>query len=109
MTTLPQKKKYTPAEFLALEEKAETKSEYWNGAIVAMAGGSLNHIQITFNAAKALDRQIAGKCRTLPTEIKVCVQKRGEFYYPDITIVCGKPQFCQNRNDTIINPQILIK
>jgi len=41
MTGLPQKKKYTPAEYLALEEKAETRSEYWNGEIVAMAGGNI--------------------------------------------------------------------
>lgn len=109
MSALTKRKKYTPEEYLALEEKAEFRSEYENGEIVAMAGGSLNHTQITFNVAKALDRQIAGKCRILPTEMKVWVQKRGKFYYPDITIVCGKPQFHQNRTDTIVNPQILVE
>jgi len=37
MTAQPKKKKYTPAEYLALEEAAESKSEYWNGEIVAMS------------------------------------------------------------------------
>ena len=109
MSALTEQKQYTPEDYLSLEEQAEFRSEYENGKIIAMAGGSLSHTQITFNVAKALDRQIAAKCRTLPTEIKVWVPKRGKFYYPDITIVCGKPHFYQNRTDTIVNPQILIE
>lgn len=109
MSALTQTKKYTPEEYLALEEKAECRSEYENGEIVAMAGGSLNHAQITFNVAKALDRQLAGKCRTLPTEMKVWVEKRGKFYYPGVTIVCSKPQFHQNRTDTLTNPNVLVE
>jgi Uma2 family endonuclease len=109
MTGLTERKKYTPEEYLALEEQAEFRSEYENGAIVAMAGGSLNHTQITFNVAKALDRQIAAKCRTLPVEMKVWVEKRGKFYYPDITVICGKPQFLPNRTDAITNPTLLVE
>ena len=37
-------KRYTPAEYFAWEEKAEFRSEFDNGQIVAMAGGSLNHL-----------------------------------------------------------------
>lgn len=109
MSALTKTKKYTPEEYLALEEKAEFRSEYENGEIAAMAGGSINHTQITFNTAKVLDRQLDGKCRILPTEMKVWVEKRGKFYYPDITIVCAKPQFHVNRTDTITNPLVLIE
>ncbi|MDQ3747898.1 MAG: Uma2 family endonuclease [Acidobacteriota bacterium] len=109
MTALPQKKKFTPAEYLALEEKAEFRSEYENGEIIAMAGGSFNHVQITSNVVRSLGNQLSGKCSVLPTDMKVWVEKREKFYYPDITIVCGKPQFHQNRTDTITNPQILIE
>lgn len=109
MSVLTKRKKYTPEEYLALEERAEYKSEYENGAIVAMAGGSFNHVQITSNVVRSLGNQLGGQCSVLPTDMKVWVQKRGKFYYPDITIICGKPQFHQNRTDTIINPQILIE
>ncbi|HMQ51659.1 MAG TPA: Uma2 family endonuclease, partial [Anaerolineae bacterium] len=34
---------YTPEEYLALEESIDQKSEYYNGEIFAMAGGSSNH------------------------------------------------------------------
>jgi len=109
MTGLTERKKYTPEEYLALEEQAEFRSEYENGAIVAMAGGSFNHVQITSNVTRTLGNQLSGKCSVLPTDMKVWVEKRGKFYYPDITIVCGKPQFHQNRTDTIINPNILVE
>jgi hypothetical protein len=37
---------YSPEEYLALEEAAEYKSEYINGAIVPIAGSSTNHNQM---------------------------------------------------------------
>ena len=39
--------RYTPAQYLALERAAETKSEYLNGEIFAMAGASRRHNLIT--------------------------------------------------------------
>lgn len=109
MTALTERKKYTPEEYLILEDQAEYRSEYENGAIVAMAGGSFNHVQITSNVTRSMGNQLSGMCSVLPTDMKVWVEKRGKFYYPDITIICGKPQFHLNRTDTITNPQILIE
>ncbi len=109
MSALTQTKKYTPEEYLALEDEAEFRSEYENGEISQMAGGSFNHVQIISNIARSIGNQISDKCSVLPTDIKVRVEKRGKFYYPDITIVCGKPEFYQDRTDTIINPQILVE
>lgn len=40
MTAKPKSKKYTPAEYLALEEQAEYKSEYVDGYIFKMAGAT---------------------------------------------------------------------
>jgi Uma2 family endonuclease len=109
MPALIERKKYTPEEYLALEDEAEFRSEYENGAIVAMASGSFNHVQITSNVTRALGNQLSGKCSVLPTDMKVWVEKRGKFYYPDITIVCGEQQFHQSRTDTITNPNILVE
>ncbi|CAN5410114.1 Uma2 family endonuclease [soil metagenome] len=110
MGALPKKKKYTPEEYLALEEKAEFRSEYDNGEIVAMAGGSLNHQQITVNLTVFFDSKIRKKgCRVLPSEMKIWVESIGKFYYPDVTIICEKPKFYKKRNDTIENPKLLIE
>ena len=109
MTALSKEKKYTPAEYLALEEKAETKSEYWNGAIVAMAGGNINHQQIVSNFSRVLGNKVYGKCRVFPSEMKVWVKKRDKFFYPDLTVICDKPNFYKSRRDTIDNPHLIIE
>ncbi|HQU84763.1 MAG TPA: Uma2 family endonuclease [Pyrinomonadaceae bacterium] len=110
MSVLSKKKRYTPNEYLALEEKAEYRSEYENGEIIAMAGGSLNHQQITANFTEFLSAKIRKKgCRVLPSEMKIWVESNNKFYYPDVTIVCEKPKFYHKRNDTIENPKLLIE
>ena len=110
MTALPKNKTYTPEEYLVLEEKAEYRSEYENGEIVAMAGGSLNHQQITANCTVFLDSKIRKKgCRVLPSEMKIWVESIRKFYYPDVTIICEKPDFYKKRDDTIENPKLLIE
>ncbi len=109
MTALPQKRKYTPAEYLALEEKAETKSEYWNGEIVAMAGGNINHQQIVSNLTEFLGSKVRGRCRVFPSEMKVWVKKRDKFFYPDLTVICSKPEFYKKRRDTIVDPKLIVE
>ncbi|MDQ3180449.1 MAG: Uma2 family endonuclease, partial [Acidobacteriota bacterium] len=109
MTALVKRKKYTPAEYLALEEKAETKSEYWNGEIVAMAGGNINHQQIVSNLTVEVSNKTKGRCRIFPSEMKVWVKKRDKFFYPDLTVICEQPRFYKNRRDTIDNPRLIIE
>lgn len=101
--------KYTPDEYLALEEKAETKSEYWNGEIVAMSGAHINHQQIVFNLSILLGNKLKGHCRIFPSEMKVWVKKRDKFFYPDLTIICEPPSFYKKRRDTIDNPKLVIE
>ncbi len=64
MTALLKRKKYTPEEYLALEEKAKYKSEYVNGCIFKMAGATEAHNDITLNVAAYLKTKLRGKCKT---------------------------------------------
>lgn len=106
---LAQKKRYTPEEYLALEEKAEYRSEYDNGEIIAMAGGSFNHAQIIANLGRNIGNKISGDCSVLTTEIKVRVENYRKFYYPDVLIICGRPAFYEKRDDTVTNPVVIIE
>ena len=45
---------YTPEEYLKLEEAADYKSEYFDGLIIPMAGGSINHNRTARNFVVAL-------------------------------------------------------
>ncbi len=110
MTALPKKKKKcTPEEYLALEEKAEYRSEFDDGQISAMAGGTLSHVQITPNLSRRIGNKISDKCTALTTGVKVRAEDYRKFYYPDVLVICGKPILYQKRSDTIINPILIVE
>jgi len=109
MSALPEKKKYTPEEYLALEEKAEYRSEYVHGYIFKMAGGTEAHNDITLNVASQLKTKLRGKCKTFASEMKVWVEEVGTFFYPDVTVVCGERKFHKGSRDIVENPILLVE
>ena len=109
MAALPKKKKYTPEEYLALEEKAEYRSEYVNGNIFKMAGGTEAHNDITLNVAATLKTKLRGKCKTFASDMKVWVEEADTYFYPDVTVVCGERKFHKDRTDIVENPILLVE
>src|SRR5882672_6913779 len=84
----------TPEEYLALERKAEYKSEYLHGEIFAMTGASRKHNLIAVNILRELSQQLKGKpCEVYPSEMRVKVAASGLYTYPDVVVVCGEPRF----------------
>jgi Uma2 family endonuclease len=108
---LAQKKtRYTKEEYLALEEQAEYKSEYYNGEIFAMAGGSHNHSVICVNLNWRLGEALINKdCIVLDSNMKLDIAKTNLFVYPDAMVVCGEIEFFENRTDIIKNPVLIIE
>ena len=105
-----QHRTYTREEYLLLEEKAEYKSEYRQGKIVAMAGASLNHNRIVSNMHAALYNAIEAKsCEVFMSDLRLWIEKRRLYTYPDVTVICDEPEFVEDRTDTIINPKIIIE
>lgn len=100
----------SPEEYLELERKAEYKSEYINGYVYAMAGAKLNHVRITGNVTTELNIQLRGRgCTVLPSDMKVRLPDSSKFFYPDVTVFCGEPQFHDDRQDIILNPILLVE
>lgn len=104
----PRKQFYNVEEYLALEEKAEMRSEYYQGEIFAMTGGSINHNQIVLNLVR-LFSALPKSCRTFAADLRLRVETHDLFTYPDVMVVCGKPEFYEKRTDTITNPVLLIE
>lgn len=98
-----------PEEYLAFEEKAEYRSEFDDGIITAMAGGTLDHAQITNNLGRRIGNKVSDECTALTTDVKVRVEDYRKFYYPDVLVICGEPIFYQKRKDTIINPTLIVE
>jgi Uma2 family endonuclease len=109
MVAKPQKY-YSPEEYLALEELAEYRSEYYRGEIFAMSGGSANHNRIAGNVYIALREAFEGKpCEAFITDMRLHIKKNSLYTYPDVMVVCGKVAFAKGRNDTITNPVVIIE
>lgn len=116
MSLKPKQKKITPEEYLELEEKAEYKSEYWDGVIIPLhgepeelAGATESHNTITLNIAVLFRLKLENRCRTYSSEMKVRVEKKNKFYYPDVLAVCGELKFYQNRRTILENPTIVVE
>jgi Uma2 family endonuclease len=100
----------TPEEYLAAERLSETRSEYLDGGVYPMTGASLNHGRIVINVATDLVIQLRGRnCEVLVTDIKVRLQESRKFFYPDVLVLCGEPQFHDKRKDIITNPVLVIE
>ncbi|HST52318.1 MAG TPA: Uma2 family endonuclease [Pyrinomonadaceae bacterium] len=100
----------TPDEYLTAERLSETRSEYLDGVVCPMTGGSLTHIQITSNLTAELSVQLRSRpCRVLAIDLKVRIPDSRKFFYPDVTVVCGEPQFHDERKDIILNPILVIE
>jgi Uma2 family endonuclease len=109
MATLP-KSFLTPEEYLAIERKAEFKSEYYNGEMFAMAGASARHGWIVLNTAGELRQQLKGKpCRVSSSDLRIQVTATGLYTYPDVVVVCGEPQYAEGQNDTLLNPVLIVE
>jgi Uma2 family endonuclease len=100
----------TEAEYLAMEREASAKHEYWDGEIFAMAGASFVHNQLVGQLTWALVNLIGdGPCTVLPSDMKVRVPLRKGYVYPDVSVVCSRPQFVDGATDVITNPQVIVE
>ena len=101
---------YTPDEYLALERKAEYKSEYFGGEIFAMTGASRKHNLVAGNIFAALHLQLKKRpCEIYPSDMRVKVSPTGLYTYPDVAVVCGEPMFDDEQKDTLLNPTVLVE
>ena len=99
---------YTEAEYLAWEESAVEKSEYVDGEIRAMSGGSEPHASIPMNMGALLWNSLRGKpCRVLSSDMKVWAANA--FYYPDLSVVCGSSIHRNGNKHIITNPIVVVE
>ncbi len=104
------KHRVSPAEYLALERASETKHELVNGEIVAMSGASPLHNLLSMNLGRRLGELVAARpCVVLASDQRVHVPATGLFAYPDLTVVCGRPELHPEDDHTLVNPRVLVE
>jgi Uma2 family endonuclease len=105
-----QQKYFSVEDYLTLEEAAEYKSEYIDGQIIPVAGGSTNHNQIALNFSSELNFAFKRlDYRVFMGDVRLWIPQKRIFTYPDVMVVAGEPEYFNNRTDTITNPSVIIE
>ena len=100
----------SPEEYLEIERKSDHKSEYYQGEMFAMSGGSRRHDRIVVPLTFLLEQHLSGKrCEAFSANMRVLATPSGLYTYPDLSVACEEPQFVDSQVDTLINPTLLVE
>jgi Uma2 family endonuclease len=78
-------------EYLAMEKQDDTRYEFHDGYIYAMAGGSFNHSIIGANIIGELREKLKAKgssCYPSNSDLKLYIEAGNRYLYPDVMILC---------------------
>ena len=80
----------TVAEYFQLEEKdPDTRYEYIDGQVYAMAGGTANHDLIKSNMQRILWNLLRGSgCRVYSSDMKGFIPET-RYFHPDVIVTCN--------------------
>jgi Uma2 family endonuclease len=100
----------TVEEYLAGERSGELRHEYYRGEVFALAGGSSRHNIIAGNIYASLHSQFRKReCRVYSSDMRVKMRRVGLYVYPDVSALCGPPEFDDEHEDTLLNPSVIIE
>ena len=99
----------TVAEYFAFDEASEIRNEYIDGDIIPMPGGTRKHNAIVALTIGALiDLLDSRDCETYASQMRVRVDD-AKYLYPDVSVVCGEPEFEDENEVTLLNPTIVVE
>jgi Uma2 family endonuclease len=100
---------YTPEEYLTFELASPDKHEYIDGCILGMAGAADAHCLITMNVGGELRNQLHDRpCQVYSPDLRVKSTATGAYTYPDVTVLCGEPEF-ERPSDTALSPIVIVE
>src|ERR671932_548402 len=103
-----QKRYYTPEEYLELEEAADYKSEYRDGDIVPLTGGTTNHNKIALNFAANLKFGLKGqKYDIYIGDVRLWIPRYRQYTYPDVMVIQGEPIYTGTNSTFVMNPLLI--
>lgn len=101
-------KKYSVAEYFEMEEKSETRHEYYDGEIFALAGTTMNHNRIVGRVRGFFEKVFLKRgCDVFAENIKVEAIKNFYYPYPDVIVTCAPEDI--NGTYIVRHPIILVE
>ncbi|MEG3861240.1 Uma2 family endonuclease [Microcoleus sp. herbarium12] len=105
-----EKRYYTPEEYLALDEAAEYKSEYLDGEILPMTGGTANHNKIALNFCRIFPLTVSGQnYEIFINDLRLWIPRYRLYTYPDVMVIQGEPVYQANNTTTVTNPLLIVE
>jgi Uma2 family endonuclease len=102
--------KLTEDQYLAIERAAEFRSEFVDGEMFAMSGGTMRHARLQGNLYGELYGRLGNsECSAFPSDFRVRVSVTGTYFYPDVSVVCGKPLLADEHEDILLNPAVIFE
>jgi Uma2 family endonuclease len=111
MAVVAKRTPVTEDAYFEMLEKSDVRLEYWAGSVIGMAGASPEHCRLETNLVGEIFQQLKGR----PSEAftgnqSVYVASRAAYVFPDVSIVCGRPEWLTRRGiGCLLNPSVLIE
>lgn len=101
---------YSFEDYLALEEIAGVRHEFFDGEIYGMAGGTPEHAAMAGAITSVLGAQLANRpCRVYSSDLRVRILETGLATYPDVTVVCGPSERDPASPTHVTNPKVVVE
>jgi Uma2 family endonuclease len=107
MATQP-RQRFSFREYLELERTGDGKSEFHNGQIHAMSGGTEPHSRLSSRIGALLNVRLS-HCRVYDSNLKLYIEQFDKGVYPDCMVLCGSPQFWNEQSDVVLNPSLVVE
>lgn len=99
-------------EYFDILQNSDTKLEFHNGEIVAMAGAKPAHNLIVTNITTSLLNCLRKKgCFLFSSDQLIKIEECDKYLFPDLVIVCKNPVFENTKRgiEALENPEIIIE
>ena len=105
--SLPHRATY--ADYLAAEQDSERRHEFFDGVIVAMAGGSDEHNALAMRFGILFGVRMARGCLGYSPDQRFWIAASGHGRYSDGSIICGKPAHPAHDAQATTNPSVIVE
>ena len=95
-------------EYLEAERLAVSKSEFHDGEIFAMSGGTRDHSRLSARLTMIFGL-LLGSCEVYDSNLKLYLEQTRQCVYPDSMVLCGQPEFLDNKKDVLLNPTLVVE
>jgi Uma2 family endonuclease len=102
---------YSTAAYLEIEAASGERHEFYNGEIIRMAGGSINHNRIAKNVLQYLGNELDKKTgfELFGSDQKIYLPKFNYYVYPDAVVIAEAPLVTEKEAGGIINPVLIVE